>query len=101
MEASFDAVRMPDRAVAVIGGGPAGLVTARYLGKHGFQPIVFEAAARIGGQWNTASSRSGVWPGMRTNTSRILTAFSDFDHGAKTSVYPTEAGMLAYLEGYA
>jgi thioredoxin reductase len=101
MEASFDPVRMPDRAVAVIGGGPAGLVTARYLRKHGFEPIVFEAAARIGGQWNTASPSSGVWPGMRTNTSRILTAFSDFDHGAKTSVYPTEADMLAYLEGYA
>ena len=101
MEASFDPIRMPDRTVAVIGGGPAGLVTARYLRKHGFLPIVFEAAARIGGQWNTASPKSGVWPGMRTNTSRILTAFSDFDHGEKTSVYPTEADMLAYLEGYA
>ena len=101
MDASLNPVRMSDQAVAVIGGGPAGLVAARYLKKHGFAPIVFEASERIGGQWNTASPMSGVWPGMRTNTSRILTSFGDFDHGAGTSVYPSQADMLAYLEGYA
>jgi thioredoxin reductase len=101
MDVSLDPVRMPGRAVAVIGGGPAGLVAARYLKRHGFEPIIFESSERVGGQWNAASSSSGVWPGMRTNTSRILTAFSDFDHAAGTSVYPSQAEMLAYLEGYA
>jgi hypothetical protein len=62
---------------------------------------VFEASDRVGGQWNVASPTSAVWPGMRTNTSRILTAFSDLDHASGTSVYPTEADMLAYLERYA
>lgn len=101
MNTSRNPVRMADRAVAVIGGGPAGLVAARYLKKHGFEPTIFEASERIGGQWNSTSPMSGVWPGMRTNTSRVLTAFSDFDHAAGTSVFPTEAEMLAYLEGYA
>ena len=101
MDASDNPVHMPDRAVAVIGGGPAGLVAARTLKKHGFDPIVFEASARIGGQWNVASPSSGVWPGMRTNTSRILTAFSDLDHTPDASVYPSQTDVLAYLELYA
>jgi len=101
MDASPNPVHMPDRAVAVIGGGPAGLVAARTLKKHGFAPIVFEASPRIGGQWNAASPSSGVWAGMRTNTSRILTAFSDLDHAPDASVYPSQAEMLAYLERYA
>jgi dimethylaniline monooxygenase (N-oxide forming) len=97
---SLAPVPMPDRAVAVIGGGPAGLVTARYLKKHGFAPVVFEASDRIGGLWNSASPTSAIWPGMRTNTSRILSAFSDLDHAPGTAVYPTEAEMLGYLERY-
>jgi cation diffusion facilitator CzcD-associated flavoprotein CzcO len=62
---------------------------------------VFEASDRVGGQWNVTSPTSAVWPGMRTNTSRFLSAFSDLDHAPGTSVYPTEANMLAYLESYA
>jgi dimethylaniline monooxygenase (N-oxide forming) len=91
----------PEPAIAVIGGGPAGLVTAHYLKKHGFEPFVFEASSSIGGQWNAASPSSAVWPGMRTNTSRILTAFSDLDHPAGTNVYPSQTDMLSYLERYA
>jgi dimethylaniline monooxygenase (N-oxide forming) len=92
---------MPERAIAVIGGGPAGLVTARYLKKHGFEPFVFEASSAVGGQWNAASPSSAVWPGMRTNTSRILTAFSDLDHPAGTNVYPSQTDMGSYLARYA
>jgi len=101
MNASPDFIRMPQQAVAIIGGGPAGLVAARYLKKHGFEPVVFEASASVGGQWNPASPSSAVWPGMRTNTSRVLTAFSDLDHADGVSVYPSQVDMLAYLRRYA
>ena len=96
-----ESTMMPEQTVAVVGGGPAGLVTARYLKKHGFEPVVFEASSAVGGQWNAASPSSAVWPGMRTNTSRVLTAFSDLDHPATTSVYPSQTDMLSYLERYA
>ncbi len=91
----------PDHHVAIIGAGPGGLAAAAWLRRQGFTPVLFEAAERPGGQWNAGSAMSGVWPGMRTNTSRVLTAFSDLDHGPGTAVYPTAVEMQAYLERYA
>jgi len=93
--------QMPPNAVAIIGAGPAGLVTARWLASHGFEPVLFEAADRPGGQWNAASPLSGTWRGMRTNTSRVMTRFSDLDHPEGTPVYPTREDMHVYLERYA
>ncbi len=36
-------------AVAIVGGGPAGLAAAHRLLQHGLRPVVFESAARAGG----------------------------------------------------
>ena len=65
--------------VAVIGAGPGGLVTARWLLSQGFEPTIFEQGPELGGQWTGVPGRSGVWPAMHTNTSRVLTAFSDLE----------------------
>jgi thioredoxin reductase len=89
------------RAVAVIGAGPAGLAVARWLSAHGFEPILFEAADRLGGQWNATSPLSATWPGMCTNTSRVMTSFSDLDHVEGIPVYPGREDVQAYLERYA
>lgn len=93
-------VRFPDHAVAVLGAGPAGLTCARWLRHCGFDPVVYEASGRPGGQWNCASPMSGTWRGMRTNTSRVLSAFSDLPHAPGTPVYPTQGEMLEYLTRY-
>ena len=37
-----------DRKVAIVGGGPAGLVAAKSLLEEGLQPIIFEQSANIG-----------------------------------------------------
>jgi thioredoxin reductase len=87
--------------VAVIGAGPAGLVTARYLKSEGFEPVLFEQGSRIGGQWSADPGHSGVWPAMRTNTSHIMTSFSDLPHDAGSPTYPTNEAMGQYLERYA
>ena len=62
---------------------------------------VFEAGDAIGGQWHTTAPHSGVWPGMRTNTSRAMTAFSDFPAPAEHALHPAAAQVHAYLEDYA
>lgn len=64
--------------VAVVGAGPSGLVAAKSLQEEGLEAVVFEQADGVGGQWYGPSAHSGVWPGMRANTSKTLDAFSDF-----------------------
>lgn len=89
------------RRVAVIGAGPGGLVAARYLKSEQFEPVIFEKGERLGGQWSGDADCSGVWPGMRTNTSRIMTAFSDLPHAADAPTYLTGGEVGQYLQRYA
>ncbi|MCR9224656.1 MAG: FAD-dependent oxidoreductase [Hyphomonas sp.] len=90
-----------EKTVAIIGAGPAGLVSARWLLARGFEPIIFESSDDLGGQWNSASERSATWPGMVTNTSRIMTAFSDLDYREGTATYPSRDEVQGYLTAYA
>jgi dimethylaniline monooxygenase (N-oxide forming) len=87
--------------VAVIGAGPGGIVAARYLKSEGLDPVIFEQGAHLGGQWSGDPGHSGVWPSMRTNTSRIMTSFSDLPHHDASPTYPTNTAMGEYLERYA
>ncbi len=87
--------------VAVIGAGPGGLVAAKYAIEAGFDTTVFEAADDVGGQWHTTAPHSGVWPGMRTNTSRAMTAFSDFPAPLDHPLHPAAEQVHAYLREYA
>jgi dimethylaniline monooxygenase (N-oxide forming) len=87
--------------VAVIGAGPSGLVVAKHALEAGFEPTVFEASDGLGGQWDTSAPHSGVWPGMHTNTSRAMTAFSDFPAPDSHPLHPAAEQIHAYLRAYA
>ena len=89
------------QTVAIVGPGPAGLVAARYLRRVGFAPVLFDRGAEVGGQWQVGAAASAIWPGMRTNTSRVTTAFSDLPHLPGTPAYPAAEQMAAYLRSYA
>ena len=89
------------REVAIVGAGPAGLAAARWLAAQGFEPLLLEAAHGLGGQWRSDNPLSGVWPGMRTNTSRVVTRFSDLDYPPGIAVFPHNREVLAHLEAYA
>ena len=86
--------------VAVIGAGPGGLVAAKHAIEAGFEVSVFEASDDLGGQWNTAAAHSGIWPGMRTNTSRAMTAFSDYPPPLSHDLHPFAEQIHAYLRSY-
>jgi hypothetical protein len=87
--------------VAVIGAGPSGLAAAKHALEAGFEPTVFEASGELGGQWQSDAPHSGVWPGMCTNTSRAMTAFSDFPAPAGHALHPLATQIHAYLGAYA
>jgi cation diffusion facilitator CzcD-associated flavoprotein CzcO len=89
------------RTAAIIGAGPAGLVAARWLREVGLQTTLIEEDIDVGGQWRVGGPQSSVWPGMRTNTSRVMTAFSDLPHPPGTAAYPTAEQIGAYLRRYA
>lgn len=89
------------QTVAIVGAGPAGLVAARWLREVGFRPTLIEEDIDVGGQWRVGGPQSSVWPGMRTNTSRVMTAFSDLPHPPGTPAYPTAEQIGAYLRRYA
>jgi phytoene dehydrogenase-like protein len=54
----------PDRDVVIIGGGHNGLVTAFYLAKAGYKPLVLERRAQPGG----AAITEEFHPGFRCST---------------------------------
>jgi dimethylaniline monooxygenase (N-oxide forming) len=87
--------------VAIVGAGPSGLTAAKHALEAGFDPTVFEASDDLGGQWHTTAAHSGVWPGMRTNTSRAMTAFSDFAAPADHPLHPAAEQIHGYLRAYA
>src|SRR2546423_9635962 len=55
---------MADRRVVIIGGGHNGLITAFYLAKAGFKPLVLERSAQVGG----AAVTDEFHPGFRCST---------------------------------
>ena len=89
------------RRVAVVGAGPSGLVAAKSLQDAGLQPVVFEQADGVGGQWHAPSAHSGIWPGMHTNTSKTLDAFSDFPPPESLPMFPRFEDLRDYLRSYA
>jgi dimethylaniline monooxygenase (N-oxide forming) len=95
-------VRLREGArIAVIGAGPSGITAAKHALEAGFDVTVFEASDALGGQWHTTAAHSGVWPGMRTNTSRAMTAFSDFPAPPDHPLHPAAEQIQAYLGAYA
>src|SRR3954454_14877915 len=95
-------MRLQDGArIAVIGAGPSGLSAAKHVLEAGFAVTVFEASDGLGGQWYATAPHSGVWPGMHTNTSRAMTAFSDLPAPAEHPLHPAAEQIHAYLAAYA
>ncbi len=87
--------------VAIIGAGPGGLTAAKHAIEAGFDVSVFEASDDLGGQWYTTAAHSGIWPGMRTNTSRAMTAFSDHAAPPTHELHPRAEQIHEYLRSYA
>jgi len=85
------------KRVAILGAGPAGLVSAKYAAENGMIPVVFDRKSIPGGLW---ASGSAIWDGMHTNVSKYSVMFSDFPWPEGTSVIPSAKDVYQYLVDY-
>ncbi|HEY0738060.1 MAG TPA: NAD(P)/FAD-dependent oxidoreductase [Herpetosiphonaceae bacterium] len=80
-----------DRRVAVIGAGISGIAAANMLKKQGYEVVVFEKAASLGGVWAVA------YPGVRLQNLAVHYHLSDLPWPFTPDAHPTREQILRYL----
>lgn len=84
--------------IAIIGGGPSGIVAAKTAIECGLEPVVFEKKSQPGGLWE---QKSGFpWESMRTNISHYTCMFSDFAWKEPVDDFPNQKQVFDYLCNY-
>nr|KJB41080.1 hypothetical protein B456_007G089300 [Gossypium raimondii] len=105
--------------VAVLGGGFAGLVTARELKREGLLVTVFEKADHVGGIWlynsgvetdllgldpNREIVHSSLYRSLRVNLPRQIMGFTDYPfmkkEGGDPRTFPGHEEVLKFLEDF-
>lgn len=91
------------KRIAVIGAGPAGLVTAKTLIAAGAEVVVYEKGSAVGGTWLGAdhNDRNFIYQNLHINTSKRLTAFEGLPFPPDTQVVPDHRDMARYMQAYA
>lgn len=100
MKQLLEDVTVPDKnpTVAIIGAGPSGLVSAKFALEYGFETVVFEQNAFLGGLWNP--STGATWTSMRTNLSKFSCMFTDLPWEQSADVFPLQSELYNYLCAY-
>ncbi|WKX88743.1 hypothetical protein Q1695_008400 [Nippostrongylus brasiliensis] len=92
------------KRVAIVGAGPSGLPSARHALLYGFEPVVFEMSGEVGGLWNYKphdSEEASVMKSTVINSSKEMTAYSDFPPSAELANYMHNRKLLEYFQDYA
>ncbi|KAI9908535.1 hypothetical protein PsorP6_004254 [Peronosclerospora sorghi] len=90
--------------VGIVGGGAAGIITAKCLREVGHEVIVFEKAANVGGVWKydeTPDSPSSVlYKSLRTNLPTSIMQLPEFPFQKGVASFPCHVDVLKYLQSY-
>uniref|UniRef100_A0A146M6H0 Flavin-containing monooxygenase n=1 Tax=Lygus hesperus TaxID=30085 RepID=A0A146M6H0_LYGHE len=96
--------KAPAPRVAIIGGGAAGLVTAKTLLEVGWTPDLYEQYDTIGGTWNYDESHtnkhSAMYKNLRTNLPKELMLMEGLDYKTQDRSYLNHTEVLDYLNDY-
>ncbi|NXF12839.1 FMO1 monooxygenase, partial [Smithornis capensis] len=91
--------------VAVVGAGVSGLAATKCCLDEGLEPTCFEQSQDIGGLWryteHIEAGRPSLYPSVISNTSKEMSAFSDFPYPEDFPVFLPNARLLEYLRRYA
>ena len=105
---------MIPKKIAVIGGGPAGLVATKFLTQYGNDVIGFEKSPTLGGLWqyedepqkkyatlaDKTQPLNACYESLLLNTSKQLTAFSDYPPSSSMPIFMNNHQFLQYLQDY-
>ncbi len=87
--------------VAVIGGGPLGLMALKNFKEDGFDVTLYESRSWIGGLWKYSDDDSlSVARNTVFNSSKFRSAMSDFPVPEEMADFPRADELLKYLESY-
>ncbi|KAH7693809.1 Dimethylaniline monooxygenase, partial [Aphelenchoides avenae] len=88
---------------AIVGAGASGLPAARWAREYGLEPVVSEASDDIGGIWRYSDDpkSASVMKSTIINTSKEMTAYSDFPPPPDFPNYMHHSRLLEYLHLYA
>uniref|UniRef100_A0A8C5KC31 Flavin-containing monooxygenase n=1 Tax=Jaculus jaculus TaxID=51337 RepID=A0A8C5KC31_JACJA len=96
---------MEVKKIAVIGAGVSGLGAMKSCLEEGLEPMCFEKSNDIGGLWRyeeaPESGSPGIYKSLTCNTSKEMTAFSDYPVPDHYPNYMHNSRMMEYLRMYA
>ncbi|XP_037363908.1 flavin-containing monooxygenase 5-like [Talpa occidentalis] len=95
---------MPGKRIAVIGAGVSGLGALKNCLEVGLEPTCFEVSDDIGGLWRyeekTEGGRPSIYRSATSNTSKEMTAYSDFPFPDHFPNYLHHSKLMEYIRMY-
>lgn len=93
------------KRVCVVGGGPCGLSVAKCCLEEGLRVSVLEQGGEVGGLWlyreTDEDGRPSVMKSTVINTSKEMSAFSDFPPPSTAPNFMHHTAMWRYFQRYA
>ena len=88
--------------ICVVGAGPSGLTTIKTLLAAGLEVDCYELSPHIGGHWviDNPSGRSSAYRSLRTNTTKRMSRFSDYEMPEDWDEFPSVDKVREWLEAY-
>ncbi|KAF8355020.1 hypothetical protein PRIPAC_96643, partial [Pristionchus pacificus] len=95
---------MAAKRICIVGAGASGLPSIRHSLLYGFDVVCYEAQEDIGGLWRfkpEETDKASVMKSTVINSSKEMTAYSDFPPDDETANFMHNTHMCKYLEEYA
>ncbi|CAI5735302.1 unnamed protein product [Peronospora destructor] len=90
--------------VGIIGGGAAGIITAKCLREVGHEVVVFEKTGNVGGVWKydeaADASSSVLYKSLHTNVPTAIMQVNKFPFEKEVPSFPSHVDVLTYLQNF-
>lgn len=93
------------KRICIVGAGSTGISSARQMMDEGFDPVLYERSDTLGGLWayhnDDEDGRASVMRSTIINTSKEMSAYSDFPPPKELANFMHNTKMYDYFRSYA